>query len=190
MFGIKKKVYDIIALVFSASGIILLALNIFNAFGDDKQNHMIINLGSIVLLLLAFAIYLRPKTKLMQIEQKYQSEYRSELYTLITKGSSRNKLDVRKVTLKENEDHHLEVLSNKTNDKIIISDLSFNEGLYIIMKLLEEFSDVMYGEVDNNSKKGKYKKPTKATIDEFEVELIYLNGEIKTRKLIEDYKYI
>ena len=190
MFGIKKNVYNIIALILSACGITLLALKLFGVFGEEKETNMIFTLSSVVLLLLAFALYLRPKSKMMQVTQSILSKYRTDVYTLIMQDSSKNKVDVRKVIVKEREDGHLMMQSLNGKKEIIFEDLSFAEGLYITIKLVEEFAMVMYAVVDEDKKLAKYKKPTVATIDQFELELTYLNGEVKQRKIIEDYKFL
>ena len=190
MFGIKKNVYNIIALILSACGITLLALKLYGVFGEEKETNMIFTLSSVVLLLLAFALYLRPKSKMMQVTQSILSKYRTDVYTLIMQDSSKNKVDVRKVIVKEREEGHLMMQSLNEKKEIIFEDLSFAEGLYITIKLVEEFAMVMYAVVDEDKKLAKYKKPTVATIDQFELELTYLNGEVKQRKIIEDYKYL
>ena len=191
MFGIKNKVYNIFALIFSVSGITVLALNLFKVFGDNKETNMIFTLASIVSMLLAFALYLRPKSKLMQIVSKVESEYRASVYTLLTKDSMPNKLTVSKALLRETSDNHIKLVSQKNEkDELILDSLSFDEGLYIIIKLLEEFSNVMYAKIDENNKLEKYKKPVDANIESFEIELVYLNGEVKTRKLIDNFKYL
>ena len=191
MFGVRKKVYEILALCFSIIGIVILALTIFNVFGEEKETNMIFTLSSVICLLLAFALYLRPKSKIMNNVQKIESNYRTEVYTLIMKDSTtQNKIDVKRVTVKETEDHHVKLVQQKGNDEIILNDLSFDEGLYIIIRLIEEFGSVMYAVIDETKKLSKYKKPSVATIDSFEMEFIYLNGEVKVKKFIENHKYL
>ena len=129
MFGIKHKKSDIIALIFGICGIIILALKVFKVLEDDS----LYTLLSLVLMLFAFSLYLRPKMKYMKVYAEVLGKYREKLYTEITKECKRS-IEVRKVEFIEDDSGIMHC-----------KDLSF-EGL-----TLEEFKKVviyeaLYGE--------------------------------------------
>lgn len=184
MFGIKHKKSDIIALIFGICGIIILALKVFKVLEDDS----LYTLLSLVLMLFAFSLYLRPKMKYMKVYAEVLGKYREKLYTEITKECKRS-IEVRKVEFIEDD-----------NGIMHCKDLSF-EGLTleefkkVVMDLLNDFCKVCYAMDYEKIKEAKTKEEKKelkikSKIDEFKIMIFFNNDKVVEKYLIKDYKFV
>ena len=64
MFGIKKKVYYIFALVLGIIGIIILGLKLFNVLPNEE----IVTLVALIFLLLGFVLYVSQNVKILNVK--------------------------------------------------------------------------------------------------------------------------
>lgn len=183
MFGIKKKGCYIVALISAIIGIVVLALKVCKVFPDDTLYTLI----SLVFLLLGFAIYLRPALKTIKVIQATNQQYRTALYTIITKDSSKNKIDLSELVFEEKEidgTSRMTYTSIKTQEVFIFDTLTLKEAQVIALSLLRDFAMIVYGVSETNKK-----KIVKASVPSFDIKFKYLNGEEMNYPLIRDYHY-
>ena len=200
MFGIHKKLFLILSLVSMILGILTLAFVVFDLikYFDSVKNlseeeiegvQNIIRLIALILMLLSVAFYLRPKMKLLKVLTKLKEQYRYDFFELILSDSSKRKIDITEVTLKENSGH-IEFTPKKKNETLIFENLNVSEGIYLTLDLLREFSYAMYAKVDMVNGKPSKKLSKEALIDSFVVRYELNNNITKEKVYIENGKYI
>lgn len=179
MFGIKTKVYNIVALVFGCLGIVVLALKVFGVLPleswKDTIDKTTMTLISLVLFMIGIVVYMRPKMKKIKKVQEYSNEYRNDLYMEITKG---NKLP-QTVHFIQNEEGKLGI-GNFTFER-----LNFNDALYILDALMKDYVMIVYGVLDD-----KKRKIVSSKIEYFEYTVSDNKGKELVRKLIENNVFI
>lgn len=173
MFGIKTKKNNIIALISGIIGVVILALKVFKVL-EDKDT---ITLLALIFLLLGFALYLRPKMKLMKAQVAALQEYREKLFTEMTNGYKK-KIDIDSIEFTEDENG---VMHYKN---ISFESLNYEEFLYVVKELLKEFILIVYGQEE------KGKKGYTITIPTFVVKVKKYNGDILESKILDNYKLI
>ena len=184
MFKIHFKLFKILALISMIIGISFLVLVVFQIVKSDDLIS-IFNLSALIFLLLAAALYIHPKMKLFKIKNKYIDKYRLDLYKLILTDSSRNKIDITKVTFNENNGY-LEFSPLKKKETLIFDDLTLKEATVVTLDLMREFAYVTYAKLPEKKTNRLVKD---ATIDSFEVSYIYSDG-IQSKFFIENGKFV
>lgn len=179
MFGIKTKVYNIVALSFGALGIITLALKVFGVLPLASWEGIIdgttMTLFSLVIFLIGIVIYMRPKMKKLKKMQEYSNLYRNDLYSEITKG---NKL-LPTINFVQNADGKLSV------GNFVFDGLNFNDAIFVMDSLMRDYVMIVYGILDE-----KKRKIISSKIEYFEYTIKDNNEKVVVRKLIEDYKFV
>lgn len=171
MFGVKTKKSNIVALISGIIGVIVLALKVFKVLPDKDMYTLL----SLIFLLLGFALYLRPKMKLMKAQTSVFQEYRERLYTEMTKGYTKN-FDMTEIMFEEDENGIMHYKS------ISFEKLNFEEFKYVVKQLLQDFVIIVYGE--------EIDKGYNIKVESFTVRVKKNNGEILESKIVEDYKLV
>ena len=179
MFGIKTKVYNIIAIILGLLGIVALALKVFGVFPLTSWEGVIdettVTLFSLVIFLIGIVVYMRPKMKKLKKMQEYTSRYRNDFYAEITKGKELPKT----INFYQDEDGLLCVGNFK------FEGLKFNDSLYVMDSLMRDYVMIVYGILDE-----KKHKITIAKIEYFEYTVKDNNGNEVVRKLIENSTFL
>ena len=179
MFGIKTKVYNIIALVFCCLGVAALGLKVFGVLPLASWEGVIdgttMTLISLILFMIGIIVYIRPKMKKLKIVQNLTSRYRNDLYNELTKD---NKLP-EDILFFENDLGQLQIGS------FIYEGLSFNDALNINDTLMKDYAMIVYGILDEKQKKIKASKK-----EYFEYHVKDAKGNIVKRTLIENNIFI
>lgn len=171
MFGIKTKKTYIFALILGIIGVVVLCLKIFKVLPEKDMYTLL----ALIFLLSAFALYLRPKMKLMKAQTAILQEYREKLLTEMTSGYKKN-FDLKDITFKQDENgsYHYKNVS--------FENLTFEEFKYVIKHLLQDFILIVYGvEAD---------KGWDIKIETFTVKVEMNNGEILESNIVEGYKLV
>ena len=178
MFGIKTKIYNIVAVSFACLGVIALALKVFNvlplASWDGVIDGNTMTLISLVLFMIGIIIYFRPKMKKLKIMQNLTSRYRNDLYQELTKG---NKL-VEEPKFYQNEQGFLQIGS------FVYDELSFNDTIKVNDNLMKDYAMIVYGILDE-----KKKKIVASKKDFFAYTIQDKDHKEVIRKLIENYTF-
>ena len=182
MFGIKFKVYNIIALVFALLGTIALGLKVFGVLPLPSWEGVIdattMTLISLILYLIGIVIYMRPKMKKLKKVQQYTNQYRNDLYNdLLKKGN--NKEAPEKALFYQNEDGCLQY------ESVVFDNLSFNDAIYVVDILMKDFVMIVYGVLDE-----KKRKITVSRKDQYEYIVRDKEGKELVRKLIENNEFL
>lgn len=178
MFGIKTKIYNIVALVFACLGVITLTLKVFNVLPLESWTGVIdgntMTLISLVLFMIGIVIYFRPKMKKLKIMQNLTSRYRNDLYAELTKG---NKLQ-EEPKFYQNEQDLLQIGS------FVYDGLPFSDAIKVNDSLMKDYAMIVYGILDEKKKKivASKKEYFAYTIEDKDHKEVI-------RKLIEDYKF-
>ena len=179
MFGIKTKVYNIIALVFAGLGTIALGLKVFGVLPLASWKGVIdkttMTLIALILYLIGIVFYIRPKMKKLKKMQEYTNKYRNDLYNEITKN---NKLP-ETVIFNQNEDGLLQT------GKMVFASLSFNDAVLVMDNLMKDYVMIVYGVLDE-----KKRKITVSKKEYFEYKIINQEGKELIRKLIENNEFL
>lgn len=165
MFKVNVKKHLICALILGIIGVIILALKVFKVLTSDLYT-----LLSLVFLLFAFALYLRPKMKIMKNKSDYLIEYREQFYNILQKTNKRfDKIN--------------EITFDCIDGVYYFKDLSFEklnekEFQIIAYEMVKDFVCLVYG---------KDEKLKEATIESFTVK-IKKEDKIEEYKIIDNYK--
>ena len=147
MFGIKTKVYNIIAIIFGLLGIIVLALKVFGVLPLASWEGVIdgttLTLFSLVLFMIGIVVYMRPKMKKLKVINNLTSKFRNDLYSELTKG---NELPDT-VKFYQNEDGLLQTGS------FAFEGLKFSDALVVMDSLMKDYVMIVYGILDDKKKK-------------------------------------
>lgn len=200
MFKVHKKLFFVLALISMILGILALAFVVFDMIkyfpivldkdeAEIESIQNIIRLISLIFMLLVVAFYLRPKMKLLKVMTKLKDQYRYDFFELILSDSSKRKIDITEVTLKENSGH-LEFTPKKKAETLVFENLTVNEAVFLTLDLLREFSYAMYAKVEMVKGKPSRKLSTDAMIDSFTVRYELNNNITKERIYIQNGKYI
>lgn len=171
MFGIKTKKTYIFALILGIIGVVVLALKIFGVF-EEKDLYTLL---ALIFLLSAFALYLRPKMKLMKAQTAILQEYREKLYTEMTFGYKKN-FDMTEITFKQDAN------GSYLYKNVKFDNLTFDEFKYVIKQLLKDFILIVYGEEVN--------KGWKIKVETFTVKVEMNNGEVLESNIVENYNFV
>lgn len=175
MFGIKTKVYNIVALVFASLGVITLGLKVFNvlplASWEGTIDGTTMTLIAVILFLIGIVIYIRPKMKKLKIMQELTSKYRNDLYAELTKD---NKL-IEEPEFYQNEIGELQIGS------FVYTNLSFNDAIEVNDNLMKDYAMIVYGILDE-----KKRKITTAKKEYFSYSIKDKDNKVVIRKLIEN----
>ena len=161
MFGIHKKLYNIFALISMIIGIVILALVVFDVFGENKDLISIMNLISLIFLFLSVALYIRPKMKYMKITNQLQNQFRNDLYSIIL-DDNKNKI-IDKITFVQVDDT---LVYQGKKQVFTFEGLSLYEATVIALNLMKELAYIMYAKVDEKKPK---KLSKEAMISDFTV---------------------
>lgn len=171
MFGIKKKVYYIFALVLGIIGIIILGLKVFNVL----PNEAIVTLVALIFLMLGFVLYIRPNVKILNLKMSLCDQYRNDFYNELMKD---NKYET-ELSFFENEDHQLQY------KKFIFNGLSIDEAQVISVLLLNDYVRIVFGVMDE-----KKKKFIKATIEKFSIVIKRTDNKVLYKDFIKNYNFV
>ena len=179
MFGIKTKVYNIIALEFAGLGTICLGLKVFGvlplASWEGVIDKTTMTLIALILYLIGIVFYMRPKMKKLKKMQEYTNKFRNDLYNEITKG---NKIP-ETVIFNQNEEGLLQT------GKMVFASLSFNDAVLVMDNLMKDYVMIVYGVLDE-----KKRKITVSKKEYFEYKIINQEGKELIRKLIENNEFL
>ena len=179
MFGIKTKVYNIIALVFAGLGPICLGLKVCGvlplASWEGVIDKTTMTLIALILYLIGIVFYIRPKMKKLKKMQEYTNKFRNDLYNEITKG---NKIP-ETVIFNQNEEGLLQT------GKMVFSNLSFGDAVLVMDNLMKDYVMIVYGVLDE-----KKRKITVSKKEYFEYKIINQEGKEVVRKLIENNEFL
>lgn len=166
MFRVNVKKHLIIALILGIIGVVLLFLKIIKVLPDEN----LYTLVALVFLLFGFALYLRPKMKIMKNKSEYLLKYREGFYNELLKDI-KNITDIKEIDFYEKD--------NKFYYKnYAFEGLTKEEFLILIKDMLKDFITICFGEGDSKSKKTK--------IDSLSCKLQLEDGKVLESKLIED----
>ena len=171
MFGVRKKVYYIFALISGAIGVLVLGLKVFGILPNEQTYTLI----SLIFLMLGFVLYIRPAIKIMTLKMELCQRYRNDLYNELMKD---NKFD-NYLKFHQNEQGEIEY------KKFKFTGLTFKEAEIILVMLLNDYVKIIFGVMDD-----KKKKFIKANIESFKIELIMNDNKILYKEFIKDYNFI
>lgn len=172
MFGVNVKRSNIIALILGIIGIICLALKVFKVFPDEELYTLI----ALVFLLFGFALYLRPKMKIMKNKSTYLMKYRENFYNELSK-QNKKMTELKEVVFEEKAD-------GIYYGSVSFAGLSFKEFEILTKEMLRDFVMIVYGEP---CEKGY---PNKAKVETFVVKVKKKDGSVLESKMVEDYKIL
>ena len=175
-YGINTKNSKILAIISTIIGVVILVLKLTKVLKDDY-----FTMVAVIFFLLAFAIYLRPKSKIIKRESELILKYREDLYREMTKDCKKE-INVKNITFIEDE------FGKFSFGKIIFDNLSKQDFFTLSTKLINDFIEIFY-RVDTSkmSKEEKKINKNKATIDNFEIIVKFNDKTEYHEKKIDNY---
>lgn len=175
-YGINTKNSKILAIISTIIGVVILVLKLTKVLKDDY-----FTMVAVIFFLLAFAIYLRPKSKIIKRESELILKYREDFYREMTKDCKKE-INVKSITFKEDE------FGKFSFGKIIFDNLSKQDFFTLSTKLINDFIEIFY-RVDTSkmSKEEKKINKNKATIDNFEIIVKFNDKTEYHEKKIDNY---